>query len=197
LMASTLSGGEYFELFSKDQEFYVWFTVDGVGIDPALPNKTGVVVALSSLDGTITVATKLATAVDALEKFEATQKLDTEEPFGPTDTVHISTVVEAQVKPTVDGNTGFGFAMVQRGTDFPTRNVYMQFKFDALDAMDKDVYQIGLFINTVRTAATPAAQHYLAPSEIEDPGLLYMIENIEPFPRTPGKREIFEYVVVF
>lgn len=79
----------------------------------------------------------------------------------------------------------------------PTRHIYLQFKFDSSEAVGQIIHQLGLIVGTVRTAETPVGKKYLIPSEIEDQGELYMIENIEPFSRYAGKREVFEYVVTF
>lgn len=79
----------------------------------------------------------------------------------------------------------------------PTRHIYLQFKFDAEEAVGSIIHQLGLFIGTTRKVEIPGAKKYLLPSEIQDDGDLYMIENIEPFSRYAGKREIFEYIITF
>ncbi len=64
LAAANLSGGDYFTLSSPHLDFYVWFTIDGVGADPAPANRIGIQVDVAALDSALTVAAKLATAVD-------------------------------------------------------------------------------------------------------------------------------------
>lgn len=80
---------------------------------------------------------------------------------------------------------------------YPTRHVYMQFKFDATEAVGQIIHQLGIFADTIAKASVPAGQKYLLPADIENVGNLYMIDNIEPFSRFAGKREIFEYVITF
>lgn len=80
---------------------------------------------------------------------------------------------------------------------YPTRHMYMQFKFDATEAVGQIIHQLGIFTDTVAKATVPVGQKYLLPADLEDFGKLYMIDNIEPFSRFAGKREIFEYVITF
>lgn len=77
----------------------------------------------------------------------------------------------------------------------PTRNIYLQFKFDADDAVGKIIHQVGICVGTVRNDVVPVGKKYLLPTEVKDKGLLYMLENLEPFSRPVGKREIFEYIL--
>lgn len=63
LPAATLSGGESFSISSPYLSFYVWFTMDGVGTDPA-PGTIGVQVDLAAADSGLAVAQKLAAAMD-------------------------------------------------------------------------------------------------------------------------------------
>lgn len=80
---------------------------------------------------------------------------------------------------------------------YRTPYVYLNFKFDADDAPTGTIYQAAIFVGTTAKAEVPAGQYYLLPSEIEDAGDLYMIENIVPISRSNGKREVFEYVITF
>lgn len=81
--------------------------------------------------------------------------------------------------------------------EHPTRHVYFQFKFDATEAVGNIIHQVGLFADTVPKASIPVGQKYLLPSELESEGNLYMIDNLEPFSRFAGKREVFEYVITY
>lgn len=62
----------YFHINSVNNatEYYVWFS-DGTGVDPSIPNKTGIQVLLSPTDGVFEIAPKLATALDNLDDFNA------------------------------------------------------------------------------------------------------------------------------
>lgn len=84
------SAGQYFTLntaFDKDP-YYVWMKVDGVGSDPAIANKSGILVNLLSADTISERATKIASALSAFgTKFtvEANSPIVTVEnySFGP------------------------------------------------------------------------------------------------------------------
>lgn len=79
----------------------------------------------------------------------------------------------------------------------PTRHMYLQFKFDATEAVGQIIHQLGIFTDSVPKTSVPPGQMYLLPSDFDGPGTLYMIDNIEPFSRFAGKREIFEFVITF
>lgn len=61
--------GKYFTLNTADDRYryYVWFTVNGTGSDPVVANRTGVQVAVLSTDTSAQVATKVETALNALD----------------------------------------------------------------------------------------------------------------------------------
>lgn len=63
--ASTLSGGEYFLANSVSTPFYVWYTVDGVGADPAVGGKTGILVEVASSDTDAQVAQKTSKTISS------------------------------------------------------------------------------------------------------------------------------------
>lgn len=79
----------------------------------------------------------------------------------------------------------------------PTRFIYLQFKFDDEDAAESIIYQLGIFIGTVKNPDVPEGKLYLLPSEIQDSGTLFMLENIVPIARNPSTRQIFEHVITF
>ncbi|NSW86777.1 MAG: DUF4815 domain-containing protein [Syntrophobacteraceae bacterium] len=82
-------------------------------------------------------------------------------------------------------------------TDTPTRNLYLQFKFDADDAPTDIIYQLGIFMGTTPAEGVAPDKQYLLPSEIGNAGILFMAENVAPFARNPATREMFEYVITF
>jgi hypothetical protein len=79
----------------------------------------------------------------------------------------------------------------------PTRHIYLQFKFDASDAVDKVIRQIGLFQGTVHDGGQVDGTTFMIPSELTDEGTLFMYQNIEPVSRNASTREIYEYVITF
>jgi hypothetical protein len=79
----------------------------------------------------------------------------------------------------------------------PTPHVYLSFNFQSDEATDVSIYQLGLYTNTIVDPILPPGQQYFVPAEINDPGSAYMLENVQPFPRNAGKREVFEFVISF
>ena len=79
----------------------------------------------------------------------------------------------------------------------PTRHIYLQFKFEASDASDKVVRQVGLFQGSVKKDTVEVGKLFLQPSDLEDEGILFMYQNIEPVSRNASTREIYEYVITF
>lgn len=63
-VASTVPAGSYFNLNATGGAYYVWFTKDGVGTDPA-PGGTGIQVDLLSSDTETQVATKIQIAINS------------------------------------------------------------------------------------------------------------------------------------
>nr|NIV13067.1 hypothetical protein [Fodinibius sp.] len=63
--ASTLSGGEFFEFTATGNDYYVWYTKDGTGTDPAPSGRVGLEVALVSSDTAADVADKSRIAINS------------------------------------------------------------------------------------------------------------------------------------
>lgn len=82
-------------------------------------------------------------------------------------------------------------------TATPTRNMYLQFRFDADDAPTDIIYQLAIVMGTTPAAGVAPDKEYLLPSEIGNAGILFMAENVVPFARNPATREMFEYVITF
>lgn len=71
--AASITSGQYFlaNAAGNVAEYYFWFRVDGVGVDPSVPSKIGVVVDILSTDTNAQVASKLQLAADAVISFSA------------------------------------------------------------------------------------------------------------------------------
>lgn len=63
--ASSMTAGSYFEASIPSEDFYVWYTIDEVGTDPALLNKTGIQVDLLGTDDAQEVTEKTQTAINS------------------------------------------------------------------------------------------------------------------------------------
>lgn len=103
---STLSGGEYFTLNSSSTEYYVWYTVDSSGTDPAPTDKTGIQVDILSTDADSDVASKTATEINDNTAFYATSLASV---------VTISNNVTGEVTDAADNDTGFEIEVTNQG----------------------------------------------------------------------------------
>lgn len=63
--ASTLTAGDYFTVNTANTGYYVWYTVDGAGTDPAPTGKVAIPVAVLSADTAAQVATKTQIAINS------------------------------------------------------------------------------------------------------------------------------------
>ena len=68
---STLAAGDYFNISSSTTDYHVWYSVDGAGTDPAPAGSTAIAVAALSTDTAAQIATKTATAINAIGDFGA------------------------------------------------------------------------------------------------------------------------------
>ena len=102
-VASNLQN-KYFFIHSVDTDYYVWFNVNGEGIDPAQVG-TAVMVALNGGETDAQVATALAAELDALD-FDAAAALAV---------VTVTNEEDGSVSDASDGNTGFGFNVTNQG----------------------------------------------------------------------------------
>lgn len=78
----------------------------------------------------------------------------------------------------------------------PTRYLFLDFHFEFTDDATEVIREVGVFIGTVREAGVSPSKAYLLPSEVDDPGALFLLENLStPITRSPAIRERFRYVV--
>ena len=104
----TAAGGDYFNISSPTTDYHVWYTVDGAGTDPAPSGSTAIAVAVLSTDTAAQVATKTATAIDAIAAFGASAS---------SDVVTITNAASGAAKNAAAGTSGFAMATtVQGGT---------------------------------------------------------------------------------
>jgi len=139
----TVAGGDYFNLSSPTTDYHVWYTVDGVGTDPAPAGSTAIVVAALSTDTATLVATKTAAAIDAIGAFGAASS-------GAD--VTITNAVVGDATNAIDSNgtsaTGFTIATTVQGglaTGHPLMGLLARgiIDFDSSGSMtDIDMWQI-------------------------------------------------------
>lgn len=146
LAYASITGGDYFNLYSAKDEtaYYVWYTKEGVGTDPAPAGKTAILVALLTTDDLDTeVATKTATAIQA-----ANSGKDFTAASGGTATVTITNVNKGSTTNASDSSggtaTAFTFGVTTSGKGETVFSVnalysYLQDTFDELGQMDDKV----------------------------------------------------------
>ena len=79
----------------------------------------------------------------------------------------------------------------------PTNHLFISTQFDFADASSSVIREIGVFVGTELIAGLPPGQEYFVPAEIDGPGRLLHIENIDPLYRSPAIRESFQIVITF
>jgi uncharacterized phage protein gp47/JayE len=94
---SLIGAGQYFYLNAAEDStlYYVWYKVNGIGVDPAVVGRTGILVNIASTDTSSQVASLTAAAIDVLADFVATSSGSsvrvTNAAFGPsTDAANIN-----------------------------------------------------------------------------------------------------------
>ncbi|WP_341820712.1 hypothetical protein [Wolbachia endosymbiont (group A) of Myopa testacea] len=79
----------------------------------------------------------------------------------------------------------------------PTNNLYLKFTFDFTDAANQVIRELGVMVGTKLRENLPPGQRYFEPQDIEDPGILLVLEHTVPLIRTVATRETFSFVVTF
>ncbi|MBV2146030.1 MULTISPECIES: hypothetical protein [unclassified Wolbachia] len=79
----------------------------------------------------------------------------------------------------------------------PTNNLYLKFTFDFTDAANQVIRELGVMVGTKVKEELPPGQRYFEPQDIEDPGILLVLEHTVPLIRTAATRETFSFVVTF
>jgi hypothetical protein len=78
-----------------------------------------------------------------------------------------------------------------------TNCVYFKFHFDFGDAVGNTIREMGIFLDTIATSATPAGQYLLLPANVQTPGSLLTIQRRAPDLIEGTTRNLFEIVVTF
>lgn len=109
-LVTGLTGGESFHISNIDTDFYIWFTVDAVGADPAPVGRTGIQVDLPASYTVAQAIPLLQTAVETAAAFYVYPTID-----------GLGVVLEnyrtgASLGVTADVDSGFTFTIVQEGS---------------------------------------------------------------------------------
>ncbi|WP_341820177.1 hypothetical protein [Wolbachia endosymbiont (group A) of Cydia strobilella] len=84
-----------------------------------------------------------------------------------------------------------------RPSNVPTNNLYLKFTFDFTNAANQVIRELGVMVGTKVKEELPIVQRYFEPQDIEDPGILLVLEHTVPLIRTSATRETFSFVVTF
>ncbi|WP_341817595.1 hypothetical protein [Wolbachia endosymbiont (group A) of Pherbina coryleti] len=84
-----------------------------------------------------------------------------------------------------------------RPSNVPTNNLYLKFTFDFTNAANQVIRELGVMVGTKVKEELPEGQRYFEPKDIEDHGILLILEHTVPLIRTAATRETFSFVVTF
>ena len=84
-----------------------------------------------------------------------------------------------------------------RPLNVPTNNLYLKFTFDFTDAANQVIRELGVMVGTKIKEGLPEGQRYFEPKDVENPGILLVLEHTVPLIRTSATRETFSFVVTF
>ncbi|MGL5028766.1 MAG: hypothetical protein ACRC6C_01365 [Wolbachia pipientis] len=82
-------------------------------------------------------------------------------------------------------------------SNVPTNNLYLKFTFDFTDAANQVIRELGVMVGTKVKETVPSGQRYFEPKDVENPGILLVLEHTVPLIRTAATRETFTFVVTF
>ncbi|AZU37853.1 hypothetical protein BBB02_05220 [Wolbachia endosymbiont of Bemisia tabaci] len=82
-------------------------------------------------------------------------------------------------------------------SNVPTNNLYLKFTFDFTDAANQVIRELGVMVGTKIKEGLPEGQRYFEPKDVENPGILLVLEHTVPLIRTAATRETFSFVVTF
>jgi len=109
--AADLPGGAYFTLNSPTTGYYVWYNIDGDSTDPAVDNRTGIEVSVTSIpaDDASKVAANTASAINKIVGLGATNE---------NEKVIVTNAGTGEVEHAADGANPTDFTIVDTpGTD--------------------------------------------------------------------------------
>ncbi len=79
----------------------------------------------------------------------------------------------------------------------PTNHLFVRVRFDFTDASTATIREQALIMGTVTDPTLPPGQQFFLPADLDDPGILLMLQHSVPIVRQPSTRETFEFVVTF
>jgi hypothetical protein len=84
-----------------------------------------------------------------------------------------------------------------KASSTPTNNLFLRFTFDFDNASNQISRELGVMVGTLTKPNLPPGQRYFAPTDIDESGILLVLERTVPLIRTAATRETFSFVVTF
>lgn len=84
-----------------------------------------------------------------------------------------------------------------KASSTPTNNLFLRFTFDFDNASNQIIRELGVMVGTLTKPDLPAGQRYFGPTDIDESGILLVLERTVPLIRTAATRETFSFVVTF
>jgi hypothetical protein len=84
-----------------------------------------------------------------------------------------------------------------KASSTPTNNLFLRFTFDFDNASNQIIRELGVMVGTVTKPDLPPGQRYFEPTDIDESGILLVLERTVPLIRTAATRETFSFVVTF
>ncbi|UIP92758.1 hypothetical protein JSQ73_006470 [Wolbachia endosymbiont of Anopheles demeilloni] len=82
-------------------------------------------------------------------------------------------------------------------SNVPTNNLFLKFTFDFTDSANQVIRELGVMVGTKVKEKVSSGQRYFEPKDVENPGILLVLEHTVPLIRTSATRETFSFVVTF
>jgi hypothetical protein len=103
--------------------------------------------------------------------------------------VTVATAEDSQV--VMPGNKHYKFS------EAPTNLLHLSTTFDFAEGAGETVRECALFFGTTAKTGVPAGQRYLLPSEVGEPGFMYLLEFRPPWPRTGSTQGFEQFILPF
>ena len=84
-----------------------------------------------------------------------------------------------------------------KASSTPTNNIFLRFTFDFENASTQVIRELGVMVGTETNPDLPSGQRYYEPIDIDERGILLVLERTVPLIRTAATRETFSFVVTF
>lgn len=163
-VANSLNG-KYFSINSaNDQEqFYVWFDTNGSGVDPAIANKTGIKVYLSTGDVANTVALKITNTLNSyVDQFSVTNS---------TNTITITNINYGSSTDATMNTSGFTLGSITQGRGEGSTQVLLSDLTSPAQAVDETIRS---FVRVLNKNDSESVYAYNISSQEDLPGKIYL-----------------------